>query len=81
VEEVEHDWRRADLTPRERALCELAVKLTHAAATVEQADVDALRAHGLDDAAISDAIQVIAYFNYVTRVADGIGIEDEPEWG
>ncbi len=77
---MERDWRRAELSPRERALCEFAVKLTHAAATVQQADVDALRAHGLDDAAISDAIQVIGYFNYVTRVADGIGIEDEPEW-
>jgi alkylhydroperoxidase family enzyme len=56
------------------------VKLTHAAASVEQSDVDALREHGLDDAAVSDAIQVVAYFNYVTRVADGVGIEDEPEW-
>ena len=42
--------------------------------------MDALREHGLDDAAISDAIQVVGYFNYVTRVADGVGIDDEPEW-
>lgn len=56
------------------------MKLTHAAATVEQSDVDTLRGHGLDDTEISDAIQVIGYFNYVTRVADGVGIEDEPEW-
>jgi alkylhydroperoxidase family enzyme len=56
------------------------VKLTHFAAEVEQADVDALRAQGLDDAAVSDTIQVVSYFNYVTRVADGVGIEDEPEW-
>lgn len=56
------------------------MKLTHAAASVGQSDVDALREHGLDDAAVSDAIQVVAYFNYVTRVADGVGIEDEPEW-
>ena len=42
--------------------------------------VDVLRAEGLDDAAISDAIQVVGYFNYVTRVADGVGIEDGPEW-
>ncbi len=75
-----HDWRRAELTPRERALCELAVKLTHLAAEVDERDVDALRAVGLDDAAISDAIQVVAYFNYVTRIADGVGIADEPEW-
>ena len=56
------------------------MKLTHAAATVEQADIDLLRGRGLDDTDISDAIQVAAYFNYVTRVADGVGIEDEPEW-
>ena len=70
-----HDWRQGDLSLRERALCEFAVKLTHVAA-----DIDRLRAEGLDDAAISDAIQVVGYFNYVTRVADGIGIESEPEW-
>ena len=56
------------------------MKLTHAAAEIEQADIDALRQAGLDDVDISDAIQVIGYFNYVTRVADGVGIDDEPEW-
>ena len=56
------------------------MKLTTRAAEVDERDIDALRAEGLDDAAISDAIQVIGYFNYVTRVADGVGIEDEPEW-
>jgi alkylhydroperoxidase family enzyme len=35
---------------------------------------------GLDDVAIHDAIQVISYFNYVNRVADAVGIPDEPEW-
>ena len=75
-----HDYRKADLSTRERALCDFAVKLTHVAAEVNRVDIDALRAHGLDDAAISDTIQVVAYFNYVTRVADGVGIEDEPEW-
>jgi uncharacterized peroxidase-related enzyme len=77
---VKRDWRAADLSPRERALCDFACKLTHTAAEVGQADIDALRAQGLDDAAISDAIQVVGYFNYVTRVADGVGIEDEPDW-
>ena len=43
-------------------------------------DADALRAHGWDDAAIHDAIQVIAYFNYINRVAEGVGIGPEPEW-
>jgi uncharacterized peroxidase-related enzyme len=75
-----HDYRRADLTPRERALCDFAVKLTHVAAEIDAADIEALRVHDLDDAAISDAIQVVSYFNYVTRVADGVGIEDEADW-
>lgn len=43
-------------------------------------DADALRAHGLDDATISDAIQVIAYFNYINRVAEAVGTDQEPEW-
>jgi uncharacterized peroxidase-related enzyme len=75
-----HDYREAGLSPRERALCDFAVKLTHLAAEIDGPDIDALRAHGLSDRDVSDAIQVIGYFNYVTRVADGVGIEDEPEW-
>jgi uncharacterized peroxidase-related enzyme len=75
-----HDYRKANLTPRERALCDFAVKLTTLAAEVDETDIEPLRAEGLSDTDVSDAIQVIAYFNYVTRVADGVGIEDEPEW-
>lgn len=41
-------------------------------------DLDALRAHGFDDDAITVATQVIAYFNYINRVADALGVDDEP---
>ena len=54
--------------------------MTHEPAAVASPDVDGLRAQGWSDAAIHDAIQVIAYFNYINRVADAIGIEDEPDW-
>ena len=64
-----------------RALSDFAVLLTEQPAAVTKADVDGLRPHGLDDAAIHDAIQVVAYFNYINRIAEGVGIEDEPEWG
>lgn len=63
-----------------RALCNYAVKLSAAPATVGLEDADTLRAHGWNDAAIHDTIQVISYFNYINRVADGVGVEDEPEW-
>ena len=37
-------------------------------------------AHDLDDAAIHHAIQVVSYLNYINRVADAAGIEDELDW-
>ncbi len=40
-------------------------------------DLDELRRHGFDDRAIHDATQVIAYFNYINRVADALGVEPE----
>ncbi len=63
-----------------RALCDYAVKLSAAPASVGREDADALRAHGWDDTAIHDAIQVISYFNYINRVAEAVGVDDEPEW-
>jgi len=80
VQQVAVDYRTAKLEPRARALCDFAAKVTNAPATISATDVEALRGHGLDDATISDAIQVVGYFNYVNRVADAVGIEDEPDW-
>ena len=80
MERCAHDYRSAELAPQVRALCDYAVKLTRGPAAVGREDVDALRAHGWDDAAIHDAIQVIAYFNYINRIAEGVGIDPEPEW-
>ena len=42
-------------------------------------DVETLRGHGFDDRAIHDIVQVVAYFNYLNRVADGLGVDLEPE--
>ena len=47
-------------------------------------DLDELRSYGFDDRAIHDAVQVIGYFNYITRVADALGVEPETfiePWG
>jgi len=40
-------------------------------------DVDALRAAGFSDAAISDAAQVIGFFNYINRIAESLGVDLE----
>ena len=72
-----YDYRQADLTPADRALCDYAVKLTLAPGAMSAQDVGDLRGHGFDDAAITIAVQVVGYFNYINRVADGLGVDDE----
>ncbi len=74
------DYRTAQLTDRQRALCEYADKLTRTPSEMAAADLDRLRAVGLTDRGILDAVEVIAYFNYINRVADALGVEPEPEW-
>jgi uncharacterized peroxidase-related enzyme len=80
VEAIESDYRSAPLTPRERALCDYAVKLTKTPEAMQRTDVEALRHSGLSDAEILDACQVTAYYNYVNRMADGLGVELEAYW-
>jgi len=67
------------LTARERALLDYADRLTHAPASIVRDDIDRLRAQGLDDLAIHDACAIVAYFAFVNRIADGLGVELEPD--
>ena len=76
---LEQDYRRAPLDPALRALLDYAVKLTLLPASCGQADVDGLRAHAWTDAQISNAAMVAAYFNFINRVAEGLGVAHEPE--
>ena len=77
--QVKRDYRRARLTPRQKALGHFAVKVTRKPASVRPSNLAALRKHGLSDRDILDAVQVISYFNYINRVADSLGIDPEPE--
>ncbi|MCP3917827.1 MAG: peroxidase [bacterium] len=79
IEAVVGDWRRAKLSDADRALCDYAEKLTLTPGEMVESDVEGLRAHGFDDLAIHDAIQVISYFNYINRVADAVHVDLEPE--
>lgn len=84
VHAVVLDWRTAPLSDADCALCSFAEKLTHRQAEMGAEDLDELRGHGFDDRAIHDATQVIGYFNYITRVAEALGIEAEDfirPWG
>ena len=71
------DWRSSGLDPATQALLELAERLTIEPAAVKADDIEALRHHGFDDQGISSAIQVVAYFNYINRIAEGLGVDPE----
>ena len=74
---VEEDWRTAGLSPKREAMLHYAVKLTRTPAVVNDADVDGLRSAGFSDRDILDIVEVVAYYAYANRVADGLGIETE----
>ncbi len=61
-------------------MLDFAIKLSSQQRDMQPADLDTLRAHGFSDRAISHIVQVTALFNYYTRVADGLGIDPEPDW-
>ena len=61
------------------ALCEWAEKLTRDPHAASQGDVITLQAAGFSPEAISDAAQIIGYFNYINRIADGLGVDLETE--
>lgn len=77
AEQIKRDYRQAPLDARTRALLDFAVQVTTRLHTVRKENIDALRAAGWDDAQILAAVQVIAYFNYITRIADALGVEPE----
>ena len=61
-------------------MLDFVVKLTLEPRKMEAADLDELRRHGFDEYAISDIVQITGLFAYYNRLADGLGIDDEPEW-
>lgn len=58
-----------------------AVSLTRHPHAIGPDDIAELRTHGFDDTAIHDMAHVISYYNYVNRMADGLGVELEDGWG
>lgn len=76
---MEQDFETAGLDPRRLAILTYAAKLTRTPAAVRRADVDALCAAGLDDTDVLHVAEVVGYYAYVNRIADGLGVELEPD--
>ena len=72
---VMHDYRNADLDPQLRAMLDYATKLTREPTNMQEADVITLREHGLSDEQILSVALIACTFNFMTRLADGLGVE------
>ena len=62
--------RKADVTPRQKAMLDFAMKVCTASHTVDEADFEALRAHGFDDEDIWDIGAITAFFGLSNRMAN-----------
>ncbi len=76
---MKHDWKMANLSQKDITLCSWAEKLTLTPGKMNESDVRRLEEAGFSQNAISDAAQVIGYFNYINRIADGLGVDLELE--
>jgi len=80
VRQLKRDFRQADLSAADRAMLEYAEKLALAPGDCTREDVEALREAGFDDAEVLDIVQVVGYYAYVNRMANGLGVELEDYW-
>lgn len=71
---MRRDYTQANLSPADRAMLDYAVKLTTAAYRMTADDAAALRAVGFDDRGIVQITLIAAWFNYINRVADALGV-------
>ncbi len=74
VEALRADYRTAPITDAERVLCEYVVQLTKDATKIHPGYHERLREAGYDDTAILQITLIGSWFNYITRVADSLGI-------
>ena len=80
ADQVAVNWRKADIPPRQRAMLDFAMKVCHDAQAVDDADYEALHAHGFDDEDIWDIAAITAFFGLSNRVANVTGMQPNPEF-
>jgi uncharacterized peroxidase-related enzyme len=78
VRALRQDYRTAPLTERERVMLDYAVQVTKDAVKVTPEHHARLRAAGFDDRAILQITLITAWFNYINRVADALGVGRSP---
>jgi len=80
ADQVAVNHRKADITPRQRAMLDFAMKVCLRSHEVEDADFDALKAHGFDDEDAWDITAITAFFGLSNRMANVTSMMPNPEF-
>ena len=74
AEDLESDFETADLSEKRKAMLRYSMKLTREPASVTESDVQLLRDAGFGDVDILHIAEVVGYYAYANRIADGLGV-------
>ncbi|MFZ4650264.1 MAG: peroxidase-related enzyme [Rubrivivax sp.] len=80
ADQVAINHRKADITPRQRAMLDFALKVCRRSHEIEEADFAALRAHGFSDEDAWDIAAITAFFGMSNRMANSIGMRPNEEF-
>ncbi len=80
ADQVAVNYRKADITPRQRAMLDFAMKVCQRSHEVEEADFVALQAHGFNDEDIWDIAAITAFFGLSNRIASFSSMLPNPEF-
>ena len=80
ADQVAVNYRKADITPRQRAMLDFAMKICLQSDEVADADVQALHTHGFDDEDAWDIAAITAFFGLSNRMAIFCNLQPNPEF-
>ena len=80
ADQVAVNYRKADITPRQRAMLDFAMKVCTDSRAIEEADIAALKPHGIDDEDAWDIATITAFFGLSNRMANLTGMRPNDEF-
>ncbi|MDA0226557.1 MAG: peroxidase-related enzyme [Proteobacteria bacterium] len=80
ADQVATNYRKADITPRQRAMLDFAMKVCQQAHAIEDADFETLTAHGFDNEDAWDIAAITAFFGLSNRMASFSNMQPNPEF-
>jgi uncharacterized peroxidase-related enzyme len=78
VKHLKTDPAHAPLEPQDKAMIDFALKLTREPAQVKKGDIEFLQRYGFSEEQVVDIVLITCTFNFMDRLADGLGVELDP---